>query len=76
MLGNTYVVSEFLTAVLIKTSFFWDMIQSRTGNRYQCFRGIYCLHLQGTTKKCGILIFSLDYPDDGGRKFFQNLRKY
>jgi len=50
MLANIYVVSEFLTAVLMKTSIFWDMTQSRTGNRYQCFRG-NCLHLQGTTKK-------------------------
>ena len=77
MLGNTYMVSESLTAVLVKSSVFWNMTQSRTGNRYQCFRGKYCLHLQGTTrKKCGILILSLDYPDDGGRKFYQNLIKY
>jgi len=33
VLGNIYVVSEFLMAVLMKSSVFWDMTQSRTGNR-------------------------------------------
>ena len=77
MLGKTYVVSEFLTAVLMKTSVFWDMTQTRTGNRYQCFRGKYCLHLQSTTKKSVELLYS---PWTtllmGAEKFFQNLRKY
>jgi len=58
MLGNSYMVPEFLTAVLMKNSVFWDMTQSRTGNRYQCFIRKYCLHLQGATKKSVEFLYS------------------
>lgn len=76
MLGNTYVVSESLTAVLVKSSVFraWHSLGLLTGTNISEANTVSIFNV--LQKKCGILIFSLDYPDDGGRKFFQNLRKY
>jgi hypothetical protein len=34
-------------AVIMKNTIFWDMTPWRLLEAYQCFGGIYCLHLKG-----------------------------
>jgi hypothetical protein len=38
--------SEVLTAMNMKITVFWDVMPGNMEERYECFRGTYCLHFQ------------------------------
>jgi len=58
-------MSEVVTAVVMNIPVSWNVMSCGLVNRYQCFRGTWCLHLQDTL---------LDFPEDGDKKVSRNIR--
>jgi hypothetical protein len=59
-----YAGLEVLVVVTVKSTIFWDVAPYHLLEVYPCFRGIYCLHLQGQRVRqaaCFLLITCLAY---------------
>jgi hypothetical protein len=48
---------QALSAGNVKVTVFWDVVPCSLVEVYQCLRGAYCLHLEGTASKM-IVIFT------------------
>jgi hypothetical protein len=49
---NVFVRPEAFTPVTMKIIVFWDVTKCSLAEIYQCFRGMFCLHLQGRRVLC------------------------
>jgi hypothetical protein len=60
------VISQLLTTASVKVAVFWDVTACSLVDRYQSFRGTYCLNLL-----CGRF-----HPEDGDSRFHRNAHAY